>query len=163
MEAAVRTAYFYITGENPPPAVVDLKPVRGLAGIKDATLNVPGIGEIRVAVVSGTANAKRLLEKVKSGESKWHFIEFMACPGGCISGGGQPKSALPPSDVVKAARTGALYNIDERSTIRLSHENSQIKGLYDDYLGKPCEGLAHELLHTHHYDKERSKRFTSKK
>ena len=162
MEAAVRTAYFYITGENPPPAVVDLKPVRGLAGIKDATLEVPGIGEVRVAVVSGTANAKRVLEKVKSGEVQWHFIEFMACSGGCISGGGQPKTALPPSDVVRAARTGALYDIDERSTVRLSHENSQIKGLYDDYLGKPCEGLAYELLHTHHYE-DRSNRLTAKR
>ena len=162
MEAAVRSAYFYITGENPPPAVVDLKPVRGLAGIKDATLDIPDIGEVRVAVVSGTANAKKVLEKVKSGEVQWHFIEFMACSGGCISGGGQPKTALPPSDEVRAARTGALYTIDERSTVRLSHENSQIKGLYDDFLGKPCEGLAYELLHTHHYE-DRSKHLTAKK
>ena len=162
MEAAVRTAYFFITGENPPPAVVDLKPVRGLAGIKDATLEVPGIGEIRVAVVSGTANAKRVLEKVKSGEVQWHFIEFMACLGGCISGGGQPKTALPPSDVVRAARTGALYDIDEQSAVRLPHENPQIKALYENFLGKPCEGLAYELLHTNHYE-DRSNRLTAKR
>lgn len=162
MEAAVRTAYYYITGENPPPSIVDLKPVRGLAGIKDAALEVPGVGEVRVAVVSGTANARKVLEKVKSGEVKWHFIEFMACGGGCISGGGQPKTSLPPSNEVRAARTGAVYDIDERSAIRLCHENHQIKGLYADYLGEPCEGLAHELLHTHHYE-DRSARLTAKK
>ena len=163
MEAAVRSAYFFITGNNPPPSIVDLKPVRGLAGIKDATLEIPGIGEIRVAVVSGTANAKKVLEKVKSGEVQWHFIEFMACQGGCISGGGQPKTALPPSDAVRVPRTGALYEIDERIAVRLSHENSQIKALYENFLGgKPCEGLAYELLHTHHYE-DRSSRLTAKK
>jgi len=162
MEAAVRTAYYYVTKENPPPAVLDLKPVRGLAGIKEAALEVPGFGEVRIAVVSGTANAKKVLEKVKDGTGNWHFMEFMACPGGCISGGGQPKSALPPSDAVRAPRTGALYTIDERSTLRLSHENPQIKTLYADYLGEPGNEISHKLLHTHGYH-DRGEHFTAKK
>jgi iron-only hydrogenase group A len=162
MEAAVRSAYYFVTKENPPPAVLDLKPVRGLAGIKEAALDVPGFGEVRIAVVSGTANAKKVLEKVKDGTGKWHFMEFMACPGGCISGGGQPKSALPPSDAVRAPRTGALYTIDEKCVHRLSHENPQIKTLYADYLGEPCGEIAHELLHTHGYH-DRSINLTAKK
>ena len=163
MQAAVRTAYYFITGENPPPSIVDLKPVRGLSGIKDTTLEIPGFGEIRVAVVAGTANAKKVLEKVKSGEVQWHFMEFMACVGGCISGGGQPKTAVPPHDSVRAARTGALYSIDEQNTIRLSHENSQIKALYENFFkGEPCEGLAYELLHTRGYE-DRSNRLTAKR
>jgi len=86
----------------------------------------------------------------------------MACQGGCISGGGQPKTALPPSDAVRHPRTGAIYAIDEQMSLRLSHENSQIKALYEEYLGKPCEGLAYELLHTNHYE-DRSNRLTTKK
>jgi iron-only hydrogenase group A len=161
MEAAVRTAYYFVTKDNL-PALLNLKPVRGLDGIKEAALDVPGVGEVRVAVVSGTANAKKILEKVKDGTGKYHFIEFMACRGGCISGGGQPKTALPPSDAVRHPRTGAIYAIDEQAPVRLSHENSQIKALYEEYLGKPCEGLAYELLHTHHYE-DRSKHLTAKK
>jgi len=162
MEAAVRTAYKFITGNNPPAAVLDLKPVRGLAGIKEASLEVPGFREVRIAVVSGTANAKKVLERVKDGSGKWDFIEFMACPGGCISGGGQPKTALPPSDAVRQPRTKELYTIDEQSKFRSSHENPEINALYTNYLGKPCEGLAHELLHTHHYE-DRSTHFVAKK
>ena len=161
MEAAVRTAYYFVTKENL-PALLDLKPVRGLDGIKHAALDVPGFGEVRVAVVSGTANAKKVLEEIKDGSGKYHFIEFMACPGGCISGGGQPKTVLPPSNAVRAPRTGSIYAIDEQAVVRLSHENSQIKALYAEYLGKPCEGLAHELLHTHHYE-DRSRHLTAKK
>jgi len=164
MEAAVRTAYFFITGNNPPPAKLELKPVRGLAGIKDATLDIPGFREIRVAVVHGTANAKRVLEKVLSGEVSWDFIEVMACQGGCISGGGQPRTTLPPSDAVRAARIGALYDIDGREGIlRSSHENPQIKALYENFLGEPCEGLAYELLHTHGSYVDRSNRLVAKR
>ena len=162
MEAAVRTAYYFITKENPPQEVLDLKPVRGLAGIKEAALDVPGFGKVRIAVVSGLANAKRELMKLKDGSADWHFMEVMACPGGCISGGGQPKTALPPSDSVRTARTSALYTIDERCTLRLSHENSQIKSLYAEYLGEPGGETAHELLHTHGYQ-DRSKHLTAKK
>jgi iron-only hydrogenase group A len=164
MEAAVRTAYAFVAKENPPAAILDLKPVRGLSGIKEAALEVPGFGEVRVAVVSGMANAKTVLEKVKDGSGKWHFMEFMACPGGCISGGGQPKSALPPSDAVRTPRTGALYTIDERSTVRLSHENPEIKELYAHYLEEPGSHRSHELLHAHEEDyRDRSRNLTAKK
>ena len=162
MEAAVRTAYFYITGENPPKSLYELVPVRGLAGIKSANLDVPGVGEIRIAVVSGMANAKKVLEQLKNAPDSWHFMEFMACPGGCISGGGQPKSSIPPSDPVRAARTNAIYSIDERMTLRLSHENQEIQTLYKEYLEETPNGhIAHELLHTHHYE-DRSMRLIAK-
>ena len=169
MEAAVRTGYYVVSGENPSEKVFEeVTPVRGLDGIKrNAKVQIPGYGEIRVAVVSGTANAKKILEEVKEGLKegviKWHFIEFMACTGGCISGGGQPKAAVPPSNEIRWLRTNQLYKIDGRESIlRSSHENPQVKGLYADYLGKPCEGLAYELLHTHHYE-DRSIHLTAKK
>ena len=161
MEAAVRTAYFMITGENPPAALYDLQPIRGLDGIKSAELEIPTIGKVRIAVVAGMANANKVLEQVKNGSEQWHFIEFMACPGGCISGGGQPKSSLPPSDSDRLARIGALYTIDEKSTLRLCHENHEIKTLYEKYLD-PSEHLAHELLHTKGYE-DRSMRLVAKK
>ena len=165
MEAAVRTAYFFVTKENPPPAVLNLKPVRGLDGIKEAALEIPGYGEIRIAVVSGTINAKKVLERVKDGTGNWHFMEFMACLGGCISGGGQPKSALPPSNVVRYPRTGALYDIDSApGRIRSSHENPQIQTLYNEFLGEPCGGLAHDLLHGYPEDyRDRSMHLTAKR
>ena len=164
MEAAVRTAYFFVTKENPPPSVVDFKPVRGLEGVKEAVLDVPGFGELRIAVISGTANAKRELDKILSGSKSWHFIEVMACLGGCLSGGGQPKSALPPSDVVRHPRTKAIYTIDERAAVRMSHMNSHIKLLYDDFLGEPCGDVAHKLLHSHDGDYvDRSRRLTAKR
>jgi NADH-quinone oxidoreductase subunit G len=170
MEAAARTAYFYITGENPPKLLYDLEPVRGLTGIKSATLPVPGVGDIRIAVVSGMANAKIVLEQIKaeikSGKSSadlsWHFVEFMACPGGCISGGGQPKTSLTPSDQVRTARTNAIYSIDEKMTLRLSHENPELQTLYKEYIGEPNGHLAHELLHTHGYE-DRSMHLVAKK
>ncbi|MDR1271126.1 MAG: iron hydrogenase small subunit, partial [Planctomycetaceae bacterium] len=150
MEAAVRTAYAQISGEKPPALLFNLQPVRGLAGMKEAALEVPGYGEVRVAVVAGMGNTHKVLERVQNGTGNWHFIEFMACPGGCISGGGQPRTALPPSDEVRSARIGALYNVDERATIRLCHENPEIKTVYKDYLGEPNGHLAHALLHTHY-------------
>ena len=162
MEAAVRTGYWMITGENPPQELYELKPVRGLNGIKSATLEVPGLGELRIAVVSGMDNANQVLEKIKDGSENWHFVEFMACPGGCINGGGQPKTSLPPSDGVRIARTNSIYSIDEKSTLRLCHENHQIKKLYEDYLHEPNGHLAHELLHTVQYN-DRSMNFVAKK
>ena len=164
MEATVRTAYHFITGNSPPPTKLELKPVRGLVGIKDATLDIPGFREIRVAVVHGTANAKRVLDKILNGEVAWDFIEVMACQGGCIGGGGQPKTTLPPSDVVRYDRIRALYDIDEREGIlRSSYENPQIKALYENFLGEPCEGLAYELLHTHGSYVDRSDRLVARR
>ncbi|MDR1289797.1 MAG: iron hydrogenase small subunit, partial [Planctomycetaceae bacterium] len=105
-------------------------------------------------------NTHKILDRVRKGTGDWHFIEFMACPGGCNSGGGQPRSSVPPSDAVRSARINAIYSADERATIRLSYENHEIKAIYKDYLGKPCGELSHELLHTHYTD--RSKHLTAK-
>jgi iron only hydrogenase large subunit-like protein len=96
-------------------------------------------------------NANELLKRIKAGSEQYHFVEFMACPGGCISGGGQPKSALPPDDKMRAVRTNALYSIDEKLTLRLCHENPELLALYKDYIGEPNGHIAHELLHTHEY------------
>ncbi|MDR2344877.1 MAG: [FeFe] hydrogenase, group A [Planctomycetaceae bacterium] len=159
MEAAVRTAYHLLAGD-PPKFLFNLEPVRGLAGVKEAKLNIPNVGGIKIAVVSGMHNTHKVLERVRENKSDWHFIEFMACPGGCISGGGQPRSAVPPSDSVRTARINALYSADEKATIRLSYENHEIKAIYKDYLGEPNGELAHELLHTHYGD--RSKNLTAK-
>ncbi|MDR0390848.1 MAG: [FeFe] hydrogenase, group A [Planctomycetaceae bacterium] len=159
MEAAVRTAYHLLAGE-PPKLLFNLEPVRGLAGVKEAKLNIPNVGDIKIAVVSGMHNTHKILEKVRNGEGDWHFIEFMACPGGCISGGGQPRSAVPPSDSVRTARSNALYTADEKATIRLSYENHEIKAIYENYLGKPNGELPHDLLHTSYSD--RSKHLTAK-
>ncbi len=163
MEAAVRTAYCLISGEKEPPQLLyDLEPIRGLKGIKSVELDIPKIGNVRVAVVAGMENADEVLKRVKDGSEPFHFIEFMACPGGCISGGGQPKSSLPPLDSVRVARSNAVYSIDEKSTLRLSHENPELKALYQDYLGEPNGHLAHELLHTREYH-DRSTNLVAKK
>lgn len=161
MEAAVRTSYYFITGERPPEPLFNLQPVRGLEGIKEAAVNIPSVGEIRVAVCSGMGNARPVLEAIQNGEKAWHFVEFMGCPGGCIAGGGQPRSALPPSDEIRALRMKALYSKDERATIRLSYENSEIQSIYKQFLGEPCGERAHQLLHTHYQD--RSIHFNKKK
>jgi iron only hydrogenase large subunit-like protein len=102
------------------------------------------------------------MDQVRNGTAKWHFIEVMACPGGCINGGGQPKTALPPSDEVRMARINALYSIDEKATLRLCHENPEIKTIYKDFFGEPCGHLSHELLHTRGYE-DHSMHLTRKK
>jgi NADH-quinone oxidoreductase subunit G len=159
MEAAVRSGYYLLTSENPPEALYNLTAVRGLQGVKEASLEIPGVGELRVAVSHGLSNARQLLDQIredkKAGrEPRYHFIEFMACPGGCISGGGQPKTSVPPSDWVRKERLKSIYAID--STIykkRLSHENKEVMDLYADYLGKPNGEMAHKLLHTSYTDR----------
>ncbi|QEK11576.1 4Fe-4S dicluster domain-containing protein [Crassaminicella thermophila] len=153
MEAALRTVAEVLEGksfEN-----VEYEAVRGVEGVKEATV-VLGGKEIKVAVAHGTANAAKVLDMVKAGEKDYHFIEVMACPGGCVCGGGQPHvSAKTKMDIdVKAERAKALYEEDELLTIRKSHENPQIKKLYEDFLGKPNSHKAHELLHTHYAAKE---------
>lgn len=166
MEAAVRSAYALITGNNPPAALYDLQPVRGLEGIKRASVNVPGVGEVKVVVASGLANARQLCEEIKAGKADFHFLEVMACPGGCISGGGQPKTAVPPQDWVREARTATVYEHDKVGQIgdtnekggqdmylRLSHENPMIDDIYKEFLEKPLSHLAHELCHTTYVDR----------
>ena len=147
MEAALRTAVWKLTGEkNDSP--IEFKEVRGVEGVKFAEYEAGGV-KVKVAVASGLANAKELLEKVKSGEVDVQFIEIMACPGGCVNGGGQ---VIVPADVrnfvdVRAERAKALYGIDEANKIRKSHETEDIKSVYD-YLGEIGGHKAHELLHT---------------
>ena len=144
MEAAIRTAYYFITGEEMQNFKVPA--VRGLEGRKEAKLDIKGM-EVGVAVVSGLKNAALLLEEIKNGRNDIHFIEIMACPGGCINGGGQ----LIGSDEERVkARMRTLYDIDEKDSIKVSHRNPYIIELYEKFLGKPNSHKAHELLHTHY-------------
>ena len=148
MEAALRTAYEVVTNKELPDFDA-FKDVRGVEGVKEATYNLDG-AEINVAVCAGLANAKTVLDMVKSGEKKYDFIEVMACPGGCVNGGGQP---IVPASVknftdVRAARAAGLYNDDKNLKIRKSHENPDVKAVYDEYFGKPGSHKAHDILHT---------------
>ena len=147
MEAALRTAYEVLTKEE--LTALDFHDVRGVAGIKEATYTIAG-NEIRVAVVSGTANAGKLLEMIKSGEKTYDFIEIMACPGGCVNGGGQP---IQPASVhnfrdIRAERAAGLYADDKALPVRKSHENPDVKAIYDEFFGEPNSHKAHEILHT---------------
>ncbi|MCK9478796.1 MAG: NADH-dependent [FeFe] hydrogenase, group A6 [Firmicutes bacterium] len=153
MEAALRTVADILTGED--LQHIDYTAVRGLDGIKEATVEIAGT-KVHVAVASGLGNARKLLEKVRSGEQQYHFIEIMGCPGGCITGGGQPiVDAKTMMDIdVKAARAAAIYAEDKSMTYRKSHENPIVKKLYKEYFGKPCGHLSHNLLHTHYVKRE---------
>ena len=154
MEAALRTAAWKLTGEDN-NAPVDFKEVRGVEGIKEATYNVGG-KTVKVAVASGLANAKKLLKSIKSGEASYDFIEIMACPGGCVNGGGQiiqPASVCNFTDI-RAERAKVLYGIDEASTLRRSHENPEVKALYDEFFGEPNSHKAHEVLHTSYKERK---------
>ncbi len=147
MEAALRTAVETLTGEPLPDP--DFKEVRGTKGIKEATYHVAGM-DVNVAVASGLANARELLDDVKSGKKNYHFIEIMGCPGGCVNGGGQPQQPASVRNFtdIRELRAKALYNIDANMPFRKSHENPSIKALYEEYLGKPGSHKAHEILHT---------------
>ena len=147
MEAALRTVYEKVTGET--LEKVDFAAVRGTEGIKEATVDLDG-KEVRVAVASGTANAKKLLESVKNGEKTYHFIEIMCCPGGCVTGGGQPIVSSKDLQYIdlKAVRAKALYDEDKNKKLRKSHENPEVIAIYKDFLGEPGGHKAHELLHT---------------
>ena len=151
MEAAIRTVYEIL--EKKPLDDLDVKAVRGLDSVKEATLKIAG-KDVKVAIVHGTKNAKTILEKIKNGE-KYDFIEIMACPGGCIHGGGQPiVDARVKADVdVKAKRAEALYSEDRNAKMRKSHENPVIIKLYEEFFGEPCGHKSHELLHTHYVDR----------
>ena len=154
MEAALRTAYETITGNALDD--VNFTAVRGIQDIKEATVKVGDL-DVSVAVVSGTGNAAKLLDMVKAGEKCYTFIEVMACPGGCVNGGGQPivDSNVRMTCDVRVERAKALYNEDAAKTIRKSHENPEIKQIYADFLGKPGSHKAHELLHTHYVKREK--------
>ncbi len=126
-----------------------------MEGIKEATVKVGDL-DVNVAVCSGTANASKLLDSIKNGEKQYHFIEVMACPGGCVNGGGQPivTSAVRNVIDVRAERAKALYGEDAQKPIRKSHENPEIKQLYAEFLVKPGSHKAHDLLHTHYEERD---------
>ena len=152
MEAALRTAYAFITGQRPPEALLDLQPVRGYDGIREASLEINGL-TVNVAVVYGTANARKMIERIRSGEKQYHFIEVMTCPGGCIGGGGQPRDILADADETRKARMASLYRRDASMQRRLSHENQEILQLYREFYGEPLSELAEKMLHTAYLDR----------
>ncbi|MBQ6371276.1 MAG: (2Fe-2S)-binding protein [Firmicutes bacterium] len=142
MEAALRSAYFLITGENPP--VNAFRNVRGMDGWKEATFTVAGIN-LRVAITNGLGNARKLLNAIKAGEVQYDFVEVMACPGGCAGGGGQP---IHDGTEMAQLRGNELYNIDNTLNVRFSHENPTVLMSYQEYFGEPNSERAHHLLHT---------------
>ncbi|MEX1377832.1 MAG: NADH-dependent [FeFe] hydrogenase, group A6 [Eubacteriales bacterium] len=154
MEAALRTVYELLTGREIPFDNLHVEPIKGLDQIKTAAITLTDLKdewkffegvEVKVAVTSGLAGAAKLLDEVESGDSPYHFIEVMACPGGCITGGGQPRSE---DKDVRRKRMDAIYAEDEGKTLRKSHENKDLQQLYKDFLGAPLGHLSHELLHT---------------
>lgn len=142
MEAALRSAYFLTTGEN--PEADSFKSVRGMDGWKEATFEIKGM-KIKVAVASGLGNTRKLMEAIKRGEVSYDFVEIMACPGGCVGGGGQP---MKDGYEFAEARGEILYGLDKFSNLRFSHENSAVKLTYEEFLGEPNSHRAHQLLHT---------------
>ena len=156
MEAALRSVSEIVTGK--PLDKIAFEQVRGESGIKRAKIEI-GDKKVKVAVAHGLANAQTIMEEIKSGKADYQFVEIMACPGGCITGGGQPiKNAKIQEEVdIHKKRAEAMYSIDEKSVIRKSHENPVLKQIYKEFLGEPNGELAHKLLHTHYSKKEKYK------
>jgi len=161
MEAALRTAYEIVTGREVPFKNLEITPVRGFDGIKEASVVIqdalPEWGflngvELKCAIAHGLENAHQLIAKIKSGKAQYHFVEFMACPGGCLGGGGQP---IPTSPEIRKKRMEAIYAEDGDMPLRKSHENPEILQIYKDFLGKPLGEKSHHLLHTHYTPRER--------
>lgn len=153
MEAALRTVAEILTGK--PAENIEYEQVRGVDGIKEAEIEAGGL-KLKAAVAHGLGNARKLMDRIKNGEAEYHFIEVMACPGGCICGGGQPiVSARERAAVdVRAKRAEAIYKADRDLPLRKSHENPAVKRLYEEFLGEPASHKAHELLHTHYAQRE---------
>jgi len=154
MEAAIRTAYELYTGET--LMDIEIQDIRGLKGIKEGKLVIDG-KEIRIAVAHGLGNAYKVLNSVRTDPDRYHFIEIMGCPGGCIGGGGQPyagSNSIPLDEECLTKRAEALYGLDRKKTIRRSHENPDVQRLYKEFLGRPLSTLSHKLLHTHYKAKE---------
>lgn len=149
MEAALRTVAEVLTGQELKD--IEFRAVRGLEGIKEAQINIGG-QTVKVAVVHTLANARKLMEKIRKGEADYHFVEIMACPGGCIGGGGQP---VPVDADVRQQRIRAIYTCDTQAALRKSHENPAVQELYANYLGKPLGEKSHHLLHTHYHPQNR--------
>ncbi len=161
MEAALRTAYEIVTGRPVPFTNLNITPVRGMDGIKEATIPISNVkpewsflegANLKVAIAHGLANAKLLMERVEKGEAEYHFIEVMGCPGGCLGGGGQP---IPTSPEIREKRAQAIYAEDESMTLRKSHENPEVAEIYSAYLGEANGHKSHELLHTHYRSRKR--------
>ncbi len=152
MEAALRTAYEFITSTPAPTDLISLSPVRGYEGIREASIPVGDL-TVKVAVAYGTANAKQLIQLIRSGEKQYDFVEVMTCPGGCIGGGGQPKNIMKDKDEVRKARIRGLYTKDSSMAIRKSHENPDIKQVYEEFYGKPLSEMAERMLHTAYEDR----------
>jgi len=154
MEAALRTVAEVLSGKSIDD--IEYTEVRGVEGIKEAEIKLEGL-TLKAAVAHGLGNARKLLDRIKAGEADYHFVEIMACPGGCVTGGGQP---IQPSEVrswidLRKERAAAIYEEDRDMPIRKSHENPAVKMLYDEYFGKPGSHKAHELLHTHYTPREK--------
>lgn len=149
MEAALRMAYESLTAEEAPDLLFDLQPVRGLCGIKEAELVVAGL-PVKVAVVYGTANAEKLIQSGRLDE--YTFIEVMSCPGGCISGSGQPQhNEIPPTNTIRKNRMNSLYHEDKKMSLRKSTDNPDIHNIYREFLKQPCSQLSEKMLHTTYY------------
>ena len=161
MEAALRTAYEVVTGREVPFEDLNITPVRGMEEIKEATIKIEnplpewsfldGV-ELKTCVAHGLSNAKKVMEAVKEGKVDYHFIEIMACPGGCLGGGGQP---IPTSPAIREKRSQAIYREDSMKPIRKSHENPEVLQIYEEFLKKPLGKKSHELLHTHYTERNR--------
>ncbi len=156
MEAALRTAYEIVTGREVPFKNLNIMPVRGMEGVKEATIKIEGCKEewsflegveLKVAVAHGLANARQVMTQLENGQSPYHFVEVMACPGGCLGGGGQP---IPTNLEIRQKRAKAIYAEDEGMPFRKSHENPEITRIYTDFLEEPLGHKSHELLHTHY-------------
>ena len=145
MDAALRSAYYLVTGENPDPDAFTA--VRGNKPWKEAAFSIPGAGEIRVAVVSGLGNTRKLMKSLESGQNRYDFVEVMACPGGCAGGGGQP---IHDGEELARKRGDALWKLDQKAPIRFSHENPEVRALYQEFLERPLGRKSHHLLHTDH-------------
>ena len=156
MEAAIRTVYEIVTGKPVPFKNLEVTPIRGMEGVREASLTIKdtlpeykwleGV-TLNVAVAHGTANAKKIMDKVVKGEANYHFIEIMACPGGCLGGGGQP---IPTTPEIRMARAKAIYEEEKHLPVRKSHENPEIQQLYREFLKHPLSDVSHKLLHTHY-------------
>jgi NADP-reducing hydrogenase subunit HndD len=162
MEAALRTAYVIVTGRDVPFEGLNITPVRGIEGVREASVLIDNCKPewaflegvtLKCVVAHGLANARKVMQNVKDGKSVYHFIEIMACPGGCLGGGGQP---IPTNEAIRKKRTEAIYAEDLGMPLRKSHENPQVIAIYKDFLGEPNGHKSHELLHTHYTVRNRN-------
>ena len=160
MEAALRTAYEIVTGREVPFGNLNITPVRGMEGVKEATIKIEGCveawnflegAELKVAIAHGLVNANKIMSMARAGKAPYHFVEIMACPGGCIGGGGQP---IPTNMEIRKKRMKAIYSEDEHKVLRKSHENPDVIAIYKEFLDQPNSHKSHELLHTHYVERD---------